>query len=143
MAKYLDELKNSPSIKHAQFLKKKGWKIIKPKKARSNFQMIDEAGDIQFYGKTDEIDEFIKLLARSDADKVYSYKKVINYFNSSRARYRKNKILDNGDVLELSTYNKPPLCVDFSSTSKYIYGGKASKPGVVKIKLTGNDDKDF
>lgn len=140
---YLDDLAGDLNIKHKEFLDSNGLRIEKPKKARSNLQIVDEAGDIHFYGKSKEIDEYVRLVSRTDAEKIADYKKVINYFNKSNSKYKQEKIWSDGSVLKFSEHNKPRLCVDFKSTPQFIYGNKNDIPGVVKIKLTGNDNIDF
>ncbi|RBW59436.1 hypothetical protein DS884_06770 [Tenacibaculum sp. E3R01] len=140
---YLDELANEFNFKYKKFLESNGLKIEKPKGARSNLQIVDKKGDIYFYGKPKEIDEFIWLTNRTNAEKIADYKKVIEYFDSSTARYRREKIWDNDVVLKFSKHNNPPLSVDFKYTPQFFYGKKKGKPGTVKIKLTGNDEIDF
>ena len=140
---YLYELSDDLNVKHENFLKSNNLRIERPKGARSNLQIIDESEDIYFYGKSDEIDEYIRLLGRTEVEKLADYNKVIDYFRKSSAKYTKEKIWKDGSILKFSKHNKPPMSVDFSSTPQHIYGGKADKPGIVKIKLTGNDEKDF
>ncbi|MCO7184131.1 HNH endonuclease [Tenacibaculum sp. XPcli2-G] len=140
---YLDELADSLNVKHKNFLETNGLRIEKPTRARNNLQLLDKNGDVYFYGKPEEVDEYIRLTTRTNAEKIADYKKVIEYFDSSTAKYRREKIWDNGDALKFSEHNTPPLSVDFKHTPQFLYGKKNGKPGVVKIKLTGNDLIDF
>jgi hypothetical protein len=103
-------------------------------------------GDVTFYGKVEELEEFIRLANRSKAEKILSYKKVIKWSKTSKAKYTKEKVWVDGSVFKFSKHSippPPPICVDFSYTPKVLYGGKVGRPAVVKIKLTGNDEIDF
>lgn len=140
---YLDELADSLNVKHKNFLETNGLRIEKPTRARNNLQLLDKNGDVYFYGKPEEVDEYIRLTTKINAEKIADYKKVIEYFDSSTAKYRREKIWDNGAALKFSEHNTPPLSVDFKHTPQFLYGKKNGKPGVVKIKLTGNDLIDF
>lgn len=139
----LDEIAGELNNKYRDFLETNNLKIERPKGGRSNIQLVDRKNeDINFYGRPNELEEFIRLFNNPE-EKIKNYNIAVKHFQSSSARYAKEKILEDGTVLRFSKHTIPPISIDFKDTPQYIYGKKNDIPGVVTIKLTGNDDKDF
>lgn len=150
-AKVLKIIDNRRIVSEAAEIAKKWDKYLKDHNLRIekvsrgiNVKVVSEVDeDIYFYSKVEELDEYFRLATRTDDEKRAAFVKVLDYFNASGSRYSKEKPWTDGTLMRFSKHNIPPISVDFKYTPQFLYGKKADKPAIVKIKLTGNDDQDF
>lgn len=142
---HLDELAENLSLKHKDVLNKRNLQIEKGSAQIyiDLVELIEGKKVIRFRGTVDEMNNVMRMLAKSDdeikkiLDNIIDEVRITKGFNPKKKALK--KLRQAGIFIKSSARGLVP---DFLSTPQFLYRGNP-KYGKIKIKLTGMDDLDF